>query len=87
MTTLQDILKKNIEDYKKAKLIETILLEHGHRCFVEVDSRYLRIEEMDNHYTLSKEKLYEILELENIEVAKLITEMGRYNIFYIPISD
>ncbi|WP_458403739.1 hypothetical protein [Methanobrevibacter sp.] len=85
MTSLKEILVQKTEDYKKAKLIETMLLEHGYRCFVEVDSKYIRIEEMDNHYTLSKEKLNEILELENIEVAKLITEMGKFNIFYIPI--
>lgn len=85
MTTLQDILVQKIEDYKKAKLIETILLEKGYRCFVEVDSKYVRIEEIETTHTLTKQKLYEILELENIETAKLITEMGRFDIFYIPI--
>lgn len=85
MTSLKEILVQKTEDYKKAKLIETMLLEHGYRCFVEVDSKYIRIEEMDNHHTLSKKNLNEILKLENIEVAKLITEMGKFNIFYIPI--
>lgn len=86
MTTLKEILVKNIEDYKKAKLIETILLEKGFKCFVEVDSKYVRIEDLENHHSLTKEKVYEVLELENIEMAKIRTEIGMYNIFYIPIS-
>ena len=86
MTCIEDILLKNIEDYKKAKLVETILLEQGFKCFVEVDSKYVRIEELENHYGLTEEKLHDILELENIETAKLRNEMGVYNIFYIPLK-
>ncbi len=85
MTTLNDILIKNIEDCKKAQLLQTILLENGFKCFVEVDSKFVRIEELENHFPLTPEKLFEILELENIESAKLRTEIGMYNIFYIPI--
>lgn len=84
MTTLYDILLKNIEDYNKAKIIETMLLEKGYGCFVEVDSKYIRIEERENYHTLTKEKLHEILGLKDIEEAKLVTEMGRFTIFYIP---
>ena len=86
MTTLREILLKNIPDVKKAQLIQTILLEHNFKCFVEVDSRYIRIEELESTDRLCEKKLYEILELDNIENAKLRTEMGMYNIFYIPIS-
>lgn len=86
MTSLEEILLKNIEDYKKAKLVETILLEQGFKCFVEVDSKYVRIEELENHYTLTKEKLHEVLELENIETAKLRTQMGVFNVFYIRLK-
>lgn len=86
MTSLEEILLKNIEDYKKAKLVETILLEQGFKCFVEVDSKYVRIEELDNHYRLTKEKLHEVLELENIETAKLRTQMGVFNVFYIRLK-
>ena len=86
MTSLEEILLKNIEDYKKAKLVETILLEQGFKCFVEVDSKYVRIEELENHYTLTKEMLHEVLELENIETAKLRTQMGVFNVFYIRLK-
>ena len=86
MTSIKDqLLKNNTADWKKAKLIETVLLEKGFKCFVEVDSRFIRIEELENHKILSKEKLQNILELNNIEIAKLRTEIGMFNIFYIPI--
>ncbi len=85
MTTLKDIYSKNIKDCKKAKLLETILLEKSFKCFVEVDPKYVRITEHKNHHSLTKEKVYEILELENIEIEKIITEIGMYNIIYIPI--
>lgn len=85
MTTLKEILLKNIPDVKKAQLIQIYLLQYKCTCFVEVDSKYVRIEELDNSLSLTPEKLYEILELDNIENAKLRTEMGIYNIFYIPI--
>ena len=86
MTTLKDILEKNIEDVKKAQLIGIILQEQGFKCFVEVDSKYIRIEELENHHSLTKENLSTILELKDIEIAKLRTEIGMFNIFYIPIS-
>lgn len=85
MTKLEEILAENIEDYKKAKLIEGILLKKGHKCFVEVDSKYIRIEELEIMNCLSKEKLQKILDFEKIETAKLRTCIGMYNIYYIPI--
>ncbi len=84
MTTLKDILRKNILDYKKAELLRSILLQHGFKCLVEVDSRYIKIENLEIDNPLTKEKLYGILELKNIEKAKLRTELGIYEVFYIP---
>lgn len=86
MTEIKDILTSNMVDYKKAKLIETILLEQGFRCFVEVDSLFLRIEELDGHNGLSEEKLYDILELGTIAIGKIKTEMGMFYVFYVPIQ-
>jgi hypothetical protein len=85
MTKLKDILSKNIADYKKAKLIETILLEQGFKCFVEVDSLFVRIEELDSHNSLTKEKLYDTIEIGTIAIGNIKTEIGMFNVFYIPI--
>jgi hypothetical protein len=85
MTTIKEILLKKIEDYKKAQLLQTILLEQGFKCFVEVDSIFVRIEELDNNISLTDKKLSEILELNHIQSAKIRTEIGMYNVFYIPI--
>ena len=87
MTDIKDILTSDIEDYKKAKLIETILLEKGFRCFVEVDSLFLRIEELDGHNGLTIEKLYDIFELGTIAIGKIKTEMGTFFVFYVPIPN
>ena len=86
MTTVNDIICKDIEDYKKAKIVQIILLEEGFKCFVEVDSRYIRIEDLDVHQNLTEKNLHSILEFTDMETAKIRTEMGMRNIFYIPIS-
>lgn len=85
MTSIKEILSKKIEDYKKAQLLQIILLEKGFKCFVEVDSKFVRIEELNNNISVTDQKLSEILEINHIQSAKIKTEIGMYNVFYIPI--
>lgn len=85
MNPLNEILTKKVADIEKSRLIEEILLKNNYRCFVEIDSEYIRIEELEEPNKLDKNKIKEILKVKTVKKASYTTIIGRYNIFYIPI--